>query len=86
MGSEPFKIDEKVYNITYTLTEHWSIEARVFLNTMFGEVMTQVCHKKIGHLDCDCRLIKVLTPLVLLYSSLELRSTIKRLLRDKFFD
>jgi len=69
LGSEPFKIDEKVYNITYTLTEHWSIEARVFLNTMFGEVMTQV-----------------LTPLVLLYSSLELRSTIKRLLRDKFFD
>ena len=68
------------------LTEHWSIEARVFLNTMFGEVMTQVCHKKIGHLDCDCRLVKVLTPLVLLYSSLELRSTIKRLLRDKFFD
>ena len=45
-----------------------------------------ICHKKIGHLDRDCRLFKVLTPLVLLYSSLELRSTIKRLLRDKFCD
>ena len=71
----------KVYNITYTLTEHWSIEARVFLNAIFGEVMTQVV-SYFGREKID-KIFKVLTPLVLLYSSLELRTTIKQILTHK---
>jgi hypothetical protein len=53
-------------DFTYAKTEHWTLEARVFLNALCIDVG-----------------LVVVTPLVLLYSSLELRQTIWHLLRAR---